>query len=160
VRLELDELGRASLTPRALPAAPPRPVRVLLAEARANAANPFHYHKTTQRALYDRERQAALARGCFEVIFANQEGELTEGAISNLFLRTNEGWKTSPVTSGLLPGIWREHFLRETEAEETPLAVADLGTAQAVIIGNSVRGAVEVDEVLGPDGAVLYRRPQ
>jgi para-aminobenzoate synthetase / 4-amino-4-deoxychorismate lyase len=158
VRLELDELSRASLTPRAMPAPPSRPVRVLLAEARTDATSPFQYHKTTQRALYDRERQAAVAEGFFEVIFANQEGEPTEGAISNLFVRTSEGWQTPPVTTGLLPGIWREHFLRETEAEETPLTVADLGIAQAVIIGNSVRGAVEVDEVVTAAGEVLYRR--
>lgn len=159
VRLELDGQGRATLTPRALAAAPDGPVRVRLAAKPVAADNPLLAHKTNQRALYDSEREAAVHAGFFEVVFTNQAGELTEGAITNLFLQTAEGWVTPPVSSGLLPGVWRQQFLADVGARETPVTVAMLRAARAVVIGNSVRGALTVGQVVGPDGEVLFAAP-
>lgn len=146
VRLELTQDGDLTLTPRDLPPTPDT-VRVLISDTRTTSADRFLYHKTSQRALYDREREAAVAQGFFEVLFRNERGHLTEGAITNLFLQTPEGWLTPPVADGLLPGVWREAFARQMGAREQSLTVADLARAMQVVIGNSVREAIRVDEV-------------
>ncbi len=160
VRLELDWRGAPSLHYRPLPPAPARPVRVALSDQRTDSTSALYFHKTTVRSLYDRERQRATAGGYYEVLFCNQEGHLTEGSITNLFVRIEGDWYTPPVSDGLLPGIWRQHFMDESGATEASLATEDLGAAQEIVIGNSVRGAVSVDEVVAADGAVLFRRQQ
>ncbi|NLO74569.1 MAG: aminodeoxychorismate synthase component I [candidate division WS1 bacterium] len=159
VRLELDQEGEVQLTPRPAPSAPPGPVRVLLSAQRTDSRDRLLYHKTNQRALYDEERQQAQARGCAEVIFHNERGELTEGAITNLFVRLDGQWLTPPRSAALLPGIWREAFLREHEGREQELTVSRLQEAEAIVVGNSVRVAMEVGEVLDGEGRVLWPKP-
>lgn len=156
VRLELDDQGRLTLQPRALPPLPAAPVRVVLAAETTDSANPLYFHKTTQRALYDRVRAGLAEAGHFEAIFANEAGELTEGTITNLFVRRGDEWLTPSLTAGLLPGIWRASFMAATGAREAALTPADLREADEVVIGNSVRGAVAVGEVVSVAGETLY----
>ncbi|MEN6546643.1 MAG: aminotransferase class IV [Armatimonadia bacterium] len=100
----------------------------------------------------------ALAQDYFEVLFTNENGALTEGAITNLFIRTESGWKTPPVTDGLLPGTWREEVIEETGAEEASLTPEDLRAARKLLVGNSVRGEFGIEEVVDAEGEVLYSR--
>ncbi len=153
VRLELDSAGELTGSVRPAPPPPPRPVRVVLSAHHTDAHDRLLVHKTNRRALYDEERTHAQAQGFWEVLFANHDGHVTEGAITNVFLKVRGQWVTPPVTDGLLPGIWRESFLREVGAKAVSLTVADLQNAEEVVIGNSVRGAIRVDEVcVGGDG--------
>ncbi len=148
VRLELSQDGEISLHAREAPAPVAGPVKVLVSERRTDPADRFLFHKTTRRALYDQQRAAAVQAGCFEVIFVNTRGRLTEGAITSLFVRRGEEWLTPPVGDGLLPGIWRAHFMAEVRAVERSLTLDDLFAADEVVIGNSVLGAVRVGGVV------------
>lgn len=147
-RLELAREGGLALHPREAPEPAPGAVTVLVSARRTDAADRYLYHKTSRRALYDEERARAVADGYFEVIFRNAEGHVTEGAITNVFVRVGERWLTPPITDGLLPGIWRAAFLRETGARERSLTFEDLLDADEVVIGNSVRGAVRVGRIV------------
>src|SRR5262249_8355657 len=87
------------------------------------------------------EYARATAEGFDEVLFLNERNELTEGAISNLFIRRKGRLLTPPLTSGLLPGIYRRHILEtDPTAEEAILTLEDLQTADANSICNSARG--------------------
>lgn len=115
-------------------------LRILVAKDKVDPHDVFLYHKTTNRDFYNQHFHDAIKNGFDEVIFFNQQDELTEGAISNIFLRQNQQWFTPPLTSGLLPGIWREKTLHEMNASEKILYSEDLKNADEIIIGNSVRG--------------------
>jgi para-aminobenzoate synthetase/4-amino-4-deoxychorismate lyase len=158
VRMELDQEGAVHFQPRPLPPPPDRPVSLLLSAQRTDSRDRFLYHKTTRRTLYDRERARAVARGFFEVIFCNERDHLTEGAITNLFVRTGQGWVTPPVGEGLLPGLWREAFLRETGAEERPITPEGLGQAEEIVVGNSVRGTIPVGGIWDEEGRCWWAR--
>jgi len=147
VRLDLRADGTMSLGARRLSKGSRSPARLLLAECSTDSGDRFLYHKTNRRATYDNERERALASGFFEVIFRNERGCLTEGAITNLFARFGDRWRTPPVADGLLPGIWRESFARQVNAEERSITVEELKAADAIVIGNSVRGCAGVEEV-------------
>ena len=147
VRIELSQDGEITLAPREVPVAPDRPVRVLVSSEQVSADNRLLYHKTSLRELYTRAREEATEQGYFEVIFTNTDGHVTEGSITNLFIRSGDEWLTPPVTDGLLPGTWRAQYLREVGAIEKSLRVEDLLRADEVVVGNSVRGAVRVDEI-------------
>jgi para-aminobenzoate synthetase/4-amino-4-deoxychorismate lyase len=83
----------------------------------------------------------ALENGYDEVLFLNERGELTEGAISNLFIRKGQQFFTPPVSSGLLNGIYRQYFLATRSfASEKLITLTDLLSADNIYIANSVRG--------------------
>ncbi len=119
----------------------PVEIVAMLSSHRTDSGDVFLRHKTTRRALYESEFARAHSQGYDEVLFLNERGELTEGAISNLFLRRNGKLLTPPLSSGILPGVLRRHILAtDPTAEEKVLSLEDLYSAEAVFLGNSVRG--------------------
>jgi para-aminobenzoate synthetase/4-amino-4-deoxychorismate lyase len=116
-------------------------ITVTLSPHRTNSADPFLRHKTTNRPLYNEELARVRAEGFDEVIFLNERNELTEGAISNLFVERAGKLLTPPLTSGVLPGILRRHLLEtQPDIEERPLTLADLHPPNTFWLCNSVRG--------------------
>lgn len=156
LRLELDQEGDFHWATRPLPP-PVSFVRVLISEKRTDFADRFLYHKTNQRALYEEELARAQQDGYFEVIFCNKQGHITEGAITNVFVCLAGRWLTPPLYEGLLPGIWRADFMEKMAAKEEPVTIEMLTQADEIVIGNSVRGAIYVDEIVS-NGRIIYRR--
>ncbi len=159
LRLALDRQGTIRLTPR--PVEPVAgPVRVGVSERRTRSRDPFLCHKTDVRELYDAEFRNARLAGFFDVLFTNEDGLLTEGAISNVFVCLAGVWHTPPLERrDVLPGVWRRHFVTETSARETALRLDDLRRADRIVVGNSVRGAIEVEAVVTREG-VLWTRTE
>jgi para-aminobenzoate synthetase/4-amino-4-deoxychorismate lyase len=115
--------------------------QVLVAVEHTDPKDPFLFHKTTRRQQYTAAFDAALREGYADVLFFNAQGELTEGAISNVFLEKDGRWFTPPVECGLLAGVYRRHLLEtRTDIEPRVLYEKDLRTADAVYIANAVRG--------------------
>ena len=88
------------------------------------------------------KRQASARAGGFdEVLFLNERGELTEGAISNLFVEQDGKLLTPPLTSGVLPGILRRHLLEtRSDTHERVLTLADLQPPNTLWLCSSLRG--------------------
>ena len=116
-------------------------LKIKLSKEQTNSRDLFLYHKTTNRSFYNRHFKQALSEGFDEVVFLNEKNEITEGAISNIFIRNGEKWFTPPIKSGLLCGIWRSANIAKLNAEERILYADDLNNANEVLIGNSVRGS-------------------
>jgi len=118
---------------------------VAISTFRVSSSDRFLRHKTTLRQLYDEQYQQALQQGYDEVLFLNERVEVTEGAISNVFIEKDGQWLTPPVECGLLPGIYRRHLLETNPtATERILHLNDLASADAIYICNSVRGCRRV----------------
>ncbi len=143
IRLLLASTGEITLTHAALPMDPTDPpeLSVRLSSERTRPSNYFLRHKTTQREFYNSELAHARAEGFDEVLFLNRRSELTEGAISNLFVRIGGELLTPPLSAGVLPGVLRAHILAtDPTAREQTLTLADLARAEAIFLGNSLRG--------------------
>ena len=119
---------------------PDLPAAIKISKQKTDPENPFLYHKTTRRKLYEEELKKSRKEGLFEVIFFNKHGELTEGSITNVFVLKNNILYTPPVKCGLLPGVFRQHLLKTGAAREKVLYRKDLNEAQKIYIANSVRG--------------------
>jgi para-aminobenzoate synthetase / 4-amino-4-deoxychorismate lyase len=115
--------------------------RVLFSAIRVHSGDRFLRHKTTRRRLFDEQYAQARKRGYDEVLFLNERGEVTQGAISNVWVEKDGRCFTPPVACGLLPGIYRRHLLETGRVEEKPLLPQDLASADAVYICNAVRGS-------------------
>ncbi|WP_051978358.1 aminodeoxychorismate synthase component I [Edaphobacter aggregans] len=147
IRLLLDSTGDITLTRAPLSEDPPT-LSVRISPHRTSSTDLFLRHKTTRRDLYNTELARARAEGFGEVLFLNEHGELTEGAISTLFVRLNEKLLTPPLAAGALPGILRAHILAtDPTAQEHTLTLADLARAEAIYVGNSVRGLRQVTRI-------------
>jgi para-aminobenzoate synthetase / 4-amino-4-deoxychorismate lyase len=146
VRLTLDASG-PDVTSVPLPPNPPV-FRFAVAPERLDSQSLWLAHKTTNRAFYDEPRQRAHAElGIDEVVFRNERGEFTEGSITSLFIERGGLLLTPPLSSGLLPGTLRAELLASGKAEEQILTLADLETADAIWLGNSVRGLMRAEWV-------------
>lgn len=157
VRVETVPLGEETWS--AEPPAPgsPRisepPLRLALAARPIDPADPFLYHKTTHRTVYE----AALAErpGCDEVLLWNPRREATEGTIHNLVVRRRGELVTPPVECGLLPGTLRARLLAEGRVREAPIEVTELAACEDLWLINSVRGWRRAELVGERAGAAL-----
>jgi len=131
----------AYLTATAAPHIAPPLRTVGIASNRIDPENPYRYHKTNRRAVYDRALEEARAAGWDEPLLLNTRGQVCEGARTNVFIRRDGALLTPPTHCGLLPGVYRAHVLATNPtAREAVLYLSDIAAADAVYVCNAVRG--------------------
>ena len=134
--------GQAEVTAQPFAPLPEGTVwRVGIARERVRSDDPWRQVKTTERGLYDCAR-AAMPDGIDELLFLNDNDELCEGTITNIFVETEAGLLTPPLSSGVLPGILRAELLETGQAREAILTRADLQSAKQIHVGNALRGLI------------------
>jgi para-aminobenzoate synthetase/4-amino-4-deoxychorismate lyase len=138
IKVENTELGRMEESGR-----------VAISPVRTSSLNRFLYHKTTQRQHYAALFDKAQQEGYDDILFFNERGELTEGAISNVFVEIEGKLLTPPISCGLLTGVYRQHLLvTDARAAEQVLTLQELLSAESVYLCNAVRGMRKVSIVL------------
>lgn len=157
VRLLIDANGacEAQGAPLTAPAKSEDGPRVLLSSRRIDPTDVFLFHKTTRREAYDADWRDAQARGYTDLVYQNTRGELTEGAITSIIVELDGRLYTPPLDCGLLPGTWRAARLASGDVEERVLTLDDLKRASRLMLGNSVRGAVEIARLDDNNGQVI-----
>lgn len=137
LRISLNQSGSFRLEESTFPVMPGQKVTVSIAP-RTVASDDFRLqHKTSDRRFYDDARAAA---GTFEILFTDEEGFLTEGSFTNLFVRDGKRLLTPPLRRSLLPGVLRQHLIEAGGAIEQDLRPADLEAG--FFVGNSLRGLI------------------
>jgi para-aminobenzoate synthetase/4-amino-4-deoxychorismate lyase len=111
---------------------------IALSLQRVDSSDPFLFHKTTRRALYDTQLQAHP--GCYDVVFLNERGEVTEGSYTTVVVSLNGELLTPSLNCGLLPGVLRQELIEVGAVRETVLTLEGLYAADTVWLVNSVRG--------------------
>ena len=105
---------------------------------RVDSGDTMRYHKTTRRDLFDSAR--AGDPDYDELLFLNEQGQVTEGSYHNIVVKLDGGLVTPSLDSGLLPGVLREELLEAGKVTERVLYPDDLKRADEVWLINSVRG--------------------
>lgn len=142
VRLLLDRAGEVAVEASEYePDMAPR--RVCLAPQPIDRDDPFLYHKTTHRARY--ESALAACPGYDDVLLWNEDGELTEATRANIVVELEGERLTPPVSSGLLPGVYRGWLLREGQVREQVVRIADLKRCAGLWLVNALRGEQKAD---------------
>jgi para-aminobenzoate synthetase/4-amino-4-deoxychorismate lyase len=138
VRLLVDAARRVSVTDADLTPLP-ADYRVTLAPTPLPVEHdPFVRHKTTHRTVYEAARRSAT--GADDVLLWNSRGEITESTIANLVVELDGEWVTPPVSSGLLPGVYRRELLESGRIRERVLNRSDLARCTRLALVNSLRG--------------------
>jgi len=148
VRLLLDKEGTIQIGAEPLAYQKTESGRAAISSVRTSSRDRFLFHKTTRRDLYQSEYEKYSVQGFFDVIFMNEKGEITEGVISNIFIKKDGNYYTPPVECGLLNGVFRQEFLaKSSNAAERTLSLEDLYSADEIYLTNSVRGMMKVEVV-------------
>jgi branched-chain amino acid aminotransferase len=105
--------------------------------------------------------QEAQDKGALEPLMLNHDGDLAEGAGSNVFLVKDGGLLTPPLDAGILPGVTRALVLEQARelglrAREETLRAGDLLGADEVFITSTLKELMPVravDDTLVGGGA-------
>jgi para-aminobenzoate synthetase / 4-amino-4-deoxychorismate lyase len=122
-------------------------MKVVIANAPVDKTNPFLYHKTTNREIYEKFQKLKPTEA-FDVLLWNRDGELTEFTNGNVVLEIDGVRWTPPVSSGLLAGTFRNSLIHEGEIHEKILTHSDLKKTSRIWFINSVRKWKEVHLVV------------
>jgi para-aminobenzoate synthetase / 4-amino-4-deoxychorismate lyase len=123
-------------------------IKVIISNKQIDLKNKFQYFKTTNRKLYDQNYKKYSAKGFFDVIYFNENGELAEGSITNIFIYKDDVISTPSLNAGILPGVYRNYLLKNnSEILERKLYMSDLLEADKIVLTNSVRGEVAINRL-------------
>ncbi|WP_337847655.1 aminodeoxychorismate synthase component I [Sphingomonas sp.] len=135
VRLLLSPEGRIAIGTAPMPQAPVDPVTVALARRQVAPRDFRLAHKTSDRRPWPR------VAGAWETLYVDDDGYLTEGSFTSLFVPRGDGvLQTPPLSRGILPGVLRAELIASGRAVEAELRPADL--RHGFRLGNAVRGLV------------------
>ena len=95
-------------------------------------------HKTSDRGFYEEALSAARGMDAKEAILVREDGLVTEGCWTNIFVERDGILLTPPTSLGLLPGVLRAFLIEKGQAKEAELTLDDL--ADGFQLGNAVRG--------------------
>jgi para-aminobenzoate synthetase/4-amino-4-deoxychorismate lyase len=138
LRLMIGRSGAYSLELSPPAAALPDPAICAVLSLPVDAGDWRLRHKTSDRHFYRAGLEAAQAAGAHEALFLREDGLVTEGTFTNLFVERDGKLLTPPLALGLLPGVLRRSLIDAGRAVEAELTLDDL--AGDFLIGNARRG--------------------
>ncbi|MCB2075968.1 MAG: chorismate-binding protein, partial [Novosphingobium sp.] len=138
LRLMASRSGSFSLELGAMPPALPDPAPCAVLRLPVDESDWRLRHKSSDRSFYEAALKAAQAAGAAEALFLREDGLVTEGSFTNLFVEREGKLVTPPAALGLLPGVLRRSLIEEGRAAEAELRPEDL--QNGFFIGNALRG--------------------
>jgi para-aminobenzoate synthetase/4-amino-4-deoxychorismate lyase len=111
---------------------------IAVSRQRVDSSDPFLYHKTTRREMYDEQLRARP--DCYDCIFLNERDEVTEGSYNTLVISLKGELLTPALDCGLLPGVLRAELLEVGAIREAVLTLDHLQAVGTIWLVNSVRG--------------------
>ncbi|TWT28128.1 aminodeoxychorismate synthase component I [Planomicrobium sp. CPCC 101110] len=143
VRLLMEQSGRPTAEAQAVFPLE-EPVLCSLATSPVDSTDPFLFHKTTHRLVYETHQKTAPPEA-FSVLLWNENEELTEFTIGNLVAEKDGEFHTPPLPCGLLAGTFRQHLLDAGKIEERRILKQELADFDAIWLVNGVRGWLKVE---------------
>ncbi|MDI7188792.1 aminodeoxychorismate synthase component I [Leptospira santarosai] len=146
IKISLDSLGKFRIESHKLPKFRKEGI-VKISEIEIDSSSEFRKHKTNLREIYDGEGKRFRDSGYIDVLYLNEKKEIIEGSICNIFVKIGDSYFTPPISSGALPGIFRNRLLKRNGFYEKTLSLDDLRRSNSIFLCNSVRGILRVKEV-------------
>jgi para-aminobenzoate synthetase/4-amino-4-deoxychorismate lyase len=151
LRLDLDHTGKPSCQFTSISPLP-ESVKIFWAsdilpdpmKATIYSGNVLLKHKVSSRNHYDEAWKLAENLGGFDALFINEQGLVTEGGRSSIFIKSGDRWLTPPISAGLLPGVMRSIVLNNPQwnAHEANLTIGDVQNAKEIMLSNALRGLI------------------
>jgi para-aminobenzoate synthetase / 4-amino-4-deoxychorismate lyase len=146
VRLLVSQDGACTVEAEEIRIQKKLPWNVGVSAIPTSSRDPYLYHKTTNRSLYNAELIKYRQLGYDEVLFCNEHGEVTEGAVTNILAKIHGRWVTPDVQCGLLAGVYRGCLMKRMNGrlQAARISMRELLQAERILLCNSVRGCITV----------------
>jgi len=107
-------------------------------------------------------RQDAAKKGCWEAVFVNDNGLITEGSSSAFFAVTGGKLQTAPLTANILPSVTRKYVIKSAKniglkVEEESLTPVQARTAAELFLAVTTKDIIPVVKFDGQ--AIADARP-
>jgi branched-chain amino acid aminotransferase len=135
----------------------PAPVTAITARiVRRDEYSPLCTIKHTNTLTAILARREAASHNADEAILLNQQSNVAEATIANVFVVVDGVLATPRLSDGCLPGVAREEILQRAGAVERPVTQEDLARADEIFFSSAlgVRSAVSIDGRTLPSRAV------
>jgi len=143
-----------AITARALWRPPAPGVVLWISERSKHAAERLESVKSTSRVRNALAREEAQAHGAYDALLLTDEGDVSEGTISNLWIVSGSTLRTPSLERGCLAGVMRGRLLADLRRDPPRFAVeegrierAELERASEVFVTNSTGRVVPAIEV-------------
>jgi branched-chain amino acid aminotransferase len=96
------------------------------------------------------------AQGADEAIVLNEQGQVSEGSVTNLLFLLDGDWITPPISDGVLPGVMRALVIEYCGVLVRSISASDLPSVQSGFLLSSLRIAQPIASI---DGRELIQSP-
>ncbi len=138
VRLTCARSGTTAIEVAPLPDTPSEPLDCIALPLPVSPGDWRLRHKTTDRGFYADALAAAHELDAHEALLVQDNGLVTEGSWTSIFVERDGTLVTPPTSLGLLPGVLRDSLIAQGRAVEGELTLDDL--TNGFFIGNALRG--------------------
>ncbi|WP_457640566.1 aminotransferase class IV [Persephonella sp.] len=127
-------------------------ISLTVAPFRVHSSDPLLKIKSTNYSRNILAKRYALEKGFDDVIFLNENNEITETSSANIFWIKGRFLYTPSVDCGLLPGVTRNVILKEAKNEgftivEGRFYCEDLKKADYIFVANALNGIIKVSKI-------------
>lgn len=110
-------------------------------EAKRHSEDSLWKYKMGQRASMQYFLQN-LPEGFDDVVFVNEKNEICETTRHNIYIKKEGQLITPPLSSGLLPGVFRSKLLEEKKVLEQVITKEDLCKSSEIFLSNALTGLI------------------
>lgn len=118
-----------------------------ISKVRRNSTSRLCYIKSTCYIENLIEKEEAKKSGFDDVIFLNENENVTETSSANIFIIWDQKIFTPKIEDGLLGGIKRTEIINNFDVVEKSITLEELQRADEVIITNSLIGAINIRKI-------------
>ena len=154
VRLILNKWGSINITFNEIFSSNNK-IKVLLAQRKNISEKQFYNFKTTYRP-WDKIFITAKAKGYSDILFYNEDEEFLESAVGNIIFKRANKLYTPPLHLNILNGCYRQHIITKKGVIERRMKISDINSVDEILICNSVRKEIIVDEIYDADENLIY----
>ena len=144
LRVVLTRGGRRILTIEPLP---DRPAVARVATVTYSTTRVLDGLKTLSYAANMLAGRLARERGFDEALFVTPHGRVLEGPTWTFFWVAGGHLLTPPLDDHILDSITRRYVLKESDGQEQPCTLEDIGTAEEAFIASTVREVMPISVV-------------
>ena len=138
VRLTCARSGTTAIEVAPLSSTPQEPLDCIALPLPVDPGDWRLRHKTSDRGFYADALAAAHDTDAHEALLVRDDGLVTEGSWTSVFVERDGKLVTPHLAHGLLPGVLRDSLITEGRAIEGDVTLDDL--ANGFFIGNALRG--------------------
>jgi para-aminobenzoate synthetase/4-amino-4-deoxychorismate lyase len=122
-----------------------RKINLSYSKSTLDSEEKFLYHKTTIRHFYIKELELGSKEGSEDVILLDENGNISETCLRNLFFKQDGQWFTPSLNKGGLAGTLRQKLLDKKWIKIQDINPTELSKVDQVLVGNSLRGLERVN---------------